>query len=101
MVSLLKEMAHTILQYIIEGILEPPATGLLVPKVPSKMQRIQETIIQLDRQQQQRRATPKITMLLRKKARQETPTTIQFIRKSPLLQLSTQEEPALARTPLS
>lgn len=42
----LKEMAHTILHYIIKWILELPVMGLLVLQVPSKMQAIQETIIQ-------------------------------------------------------
>jgi hypothetical protein len=42
----LKEMAHTILHYIIEWILEHPEMGLLVLKDHSKMQLIQETIIQ-------------------------------------------------------
>jgi hypothetical protein len=42
----LQEMAHTILHYIIEWILELPVMGLLVLQAHSKTQEIQETIIQ-------------------------------------------------------
>ena len=42
----LQEMAHTILHYIIEWILEHPEMALLVLQDHSKTQLIQETIIQ-------------------------------------------------------
>ncbi len=42
----LQEMAHTILHYIIEWILEHPEMGRLVHRDPNKIQLIQETIIQ-------------------------------------------------------